>query len=805
MKLGKIRSAMILGLVAVLASCGGGGGDTFTIRNSKYDLLNGRVARNTYRALLATSVGNLNYLETQEAVDAQHFANFVDGLLLHNEYEVLEKNLATKVTHNEDYTVFTFDVRENVPWVTWQGEQYVSENGSGDPQYVSAEDWVTSAKQILNSANASSLAYLISNFVVGAEEYYQYTVIAAGIANGNSQFVRMDDQDKADYINEQIAINNPTVYNAWYAANPVQASDIAAIASGSKLGITATNVTKNGGGTITYELYSSSRWFPTLFTYSAYMPVNSDFISSVRFANFGTDKTKILYCGPFLLNQADETNVVYVKNQKYWNKDVVNIERIEYMVAPAEIGNTYVRDQFESGNIDGFSLTTNDSQGWRNYIVGPDGTGTYEDPYDSRVNARLLDTIGNMYGTNIVMARDKTSSLTSYATGGNANTVRNTARALSIKEVREAVMGALDHSVYNVRYGDSDDETMANLLQSQYMVHTYTPKGFVIDDDGNDYVTHHLYPVYAEELGIPSGIEELSKPDEEQNLEGTVAGLLEPGQYTETDLTDDEVWALVQKAQEAISKYNAQAEADQQITYPINIEYYSMWFDGDTQLYDTATIESMNLRLNHLETTQTQYPIFNVIPTDKVTNANYETISRNGCWDYAPVQWGWGADYGDPLTYMNTFTKGGDWGDVFPFINLDVCDNYYLDENGNLQNNDLLADYTALVEEAAAISDDTNARFDLFAEAEYMLLEELAIYSPQINYGQGWTWSVSRSAGYEMPTAAYGLSNDRLTGMYVLENVLTREERNSLRAEQAENKEEYLEQTGGGSMNIYDD
>lgn len=805
MKLGKIRSTMILGLVAVLASCTGGGGGT-RITDSSYDLLNGRLKRETYRSILATSVGDMNYMNTQEAQDAMHFANFVDGLLIHNEYDVLVKNLAETATHNADYTEFSFTVRTGVKWVTYEGEQYVSENGSGTPQFVSANDWVTSAKAILNYTNASTLTYLLSNFIVGAEEYYQYSQIAAGIASGSPQFARMDEQDMADFINEQIEINNPTVYRTHYRENPVLASDIAAIASGSRLGIEASGVTPNGGGTITYRLYSQSRWFPTMLTYSAYLPVNEDFLNSVRFTEFGKDNDKILYCGPFLLSYYDEYNVIYVKNESYWNPSIIKINRIDYQVAPATIGDTYVRDQFETDQIDGFSLTTNDEVGWRNYITGPDGTGTFEDPYDSRVNARLLDTIGDMFGSNIVMARDKTNTLTSYSSYGSFATVENTARAFRIKEVREAILNALDYNVYNKRYGESEEDPVADeLLRSQYMVHTYTPKGFVIDDDGNDYVTHHLYEVYADKLNIPSGVDELSKPEEEQNLEGTVAGLLEPGQYDTRQKTDEEVWEYVEIALEAIEQYNAQAESNQQITLPINIEYYSMWFDGDTQQNDTDTILSMNLRLNNVDEPMDigTYPYFNVVPTDLINQTNYQTVSRNGCWDYAPVQWGWGADYGDPLSYMNTYTRNGDWTDVFPYLGLDEIENYHLNSDGILVEEELLTEYDALVDEAAAITDDNNERFDLFAEAEYMLLEELAIYMPQVNYGQGWTWSVSRAAGYETPGGMYGLSRDRLTGTYVLEEVLTRQERNALRAEQAERKEAYLEEIGGGSINIY--
>lgn len=53
-----------------------------------------------------------------------------------------------------------------------------------------------------------------------------------------------------------------------------------------------------------------------------------------------------------------------------------------------------------------------------------------------------------------------------------------------------------------------------------------------------------------------------------------------------------------------------------------------------------------------------------------------------------------------------------------------------------------------------------------------------------------------------MPTANYGLSNDRLTGMWILKKTLKREERKAIRADQEAAKAKYLEEHN--SYNIYE-
>jgi hypothetical protein len=154
---------------------------------------------------------------------------------------------------------------------------------------------------------------------------------------------------------------------------------------------------------------------------------------------------------------------------------------------------------------------------------------------------------------------------------------------------------------------------------------------------------------------------------------------------------------------------------------------------------------------------------------------------------------------------MNTYRKGnGDWADICPFIGQEDHVPNFKVENGELVESDLLAEYTELVDAGAAETDDLNARFDYFAQAEYLLIEELSFYKPQVNNGQGWSVSVSCAAGYYMPSASFGLANDRLTGMYVLTraDMLDGEARNEARIAFEEAKAAYAAEHG--SINIYD-
>ena len=798
------KALLILGLTTVLAACQPKQpvtpsasesdsedipGNVVTASQDYNDYgLRGKKYRGSYNVLTTVSIASLNYLTTQEQANAQHFANFIDGLLLHNDFGVLEKNLATEVKHDEEYTKFQIKVKEGVKWQRSDGSQYI--NSANEPQFVKAQDWVTTAKTICTYANKSDLEYLVGNFVKGATEYYYYTRITYDISQGTDRTDINNHQKVAEKINSYIKKEAPQVWELEYnnGDNPVTKDDVPNIVNLSRFGV------KADGNTLTYTLNQPAPYFPTLFTYSAYMPVNEDFLTATKFSKFGTTAETILYCGPYLLKTWSPMAIKYKANPEYHNKEnTITIDEINYTVIQdtSIITPEYTRTEFEAGRIDGFSLNRKDGIGWGKYITGPDGTGTYDNPYDPQVNARLLDQIGSMYGSNIVLDRDNTGALTSHATGGTTATIKNAARAFRLNDVRKLLLDGPDYKqLYDVRYESTEEE-----LRAQEKVYTYVPKGFVMDDDGKDYLESY-YEVYGQKKGMPAGDIDNPQP-------GTAAYVLRPGQLDTCTLTQEEVNVLVDNALNAINLYNttvATKEADK-ITLPIQIEYYSTYFDADTKEADDKVIASLNKRFN--KGAEGSYPYFKVIPTDLLTSNDYNTVSRNGEWDLAYIQWGWGADYGDPLSFMNTYCKYGDWGDVFPYIDQAEVKNYVTNATGTALEEpvDLLAEYTSLVKEGAQQTSDFNARFAKFAEAEYMLINELNIYRPQVNTGQGWAMSVSKAAGYYSPQANYGLSNDRFTGMFVLEEVMTRDERQAARDKQTTLKEAYVK--AHGSVNIY--
>lgn len=755
------------------------------VYGSPYAQLNGKKAKKNYESLSVSGIASLNYLKTSAAADARHFTNFLDGLLTHNEFGVLELNLAESATHDDDYKEFTFKVRNdpNLVWSTYDGKPYTFNK---EVQYVKAEDFVTSAKAVCNYSTGSDTFYLMRDFISGALEYYLYTQILDGQAQGTREFLKLNTPEKqANWIQNKIQSDYENVYHdGGYDETPLVGDDIENIANGNRFGVVADAKRR----TVTYYLMNSAVYFPTLLTYSCYLPLNENFYKEKGSA-FGTaSRDSILYNGPFILTQLDETNIVYSKNQAYAKRadihgyNSVHVDTIKYNIIRSDVDATYTRTQFEAGNIDGFSLSLNDTEGWRKYVLGPDGSGTLENPYNGLVNSRLLDSIGYAYGSNIVLERTKNNaSKKTYSTLGSEAQIANTEKALRLQAVRQAIMSSFDYPTYFQRYADGDSESV---FASQMLVHTYVPKNFVYDNNGNEYTQTYYAGALADKRGIS-----LAQAQE----------AITPGTWANRQLSNDTVFEKVQAAANAISAYNASdlATTYGTISLPITIEYFSMWHDQESKAYDTLMIEAMNKRLNNISTVASDYSnctYFKVIPTDLVDDSNYSTVdgqsSHAAAFDFSAHTWGWGADYGDPLTYLNTYTIGGDWGSIFNFLTLEDVPNIKVDGSAVSKSN-LLEHYTSLVKKGQQENENFTKRYQYFAQAEVELIEDLAIYMPQTNDGQGWSLSISKSAGYEVPTSNYGLSDNRLTGLWVLVEPLTREERVAIRAQYDQNKAEY--------------
>ena len=145
---------------------------------------------------------------------------------------------------------------------------------------VTAQDFVTAAEYVLNAQNDASNAWILSDYLAGADAYYEST--------------------SSDYEGEPVD----------FATVGVKALD---------------------EKTIAYTTVEPLPFFLSMLDYSCYMPVNAQFLEE-KGDQFGlaTGNDTVLYCGAYILSTFRPQEVrVFTKNPSYWDAEHVYITSIQ--------------------------------------------------------------------------------------------------------------------------------------------------------------------------------------------------------------------------------------------------------------------------------------------------------------------------------------------------------------------------------------------------------------------------------------------------------------------------------------------
>lgn len=794
----------------LLTSCGGSGYETYPVTG---EYMTGKLAKSIYNAYLSTAPSTLNPTLSQSAENVSHLANLVGTLVMNDNYGILRRELASKAQHSSDNKVFTFDIRNDVPWVTSDGNIYKYKDKE---QYVTAEDFVTTAKEVLKYDNQSEIYYMYTLFINNAWEYYCFTMMTKFIAENKEGY--KDLKGKPD----QQAIKLTELVKEYSGHEPdeeITGSDITKISNFERVGVKV-----NDKGQLVYTLRTSAQFFPTMLTYTPYMPTNKNFYNSVGKANgYGTTVDKMLYCGPFRLTEFKANSVKYAKNDKYFGEKNVHVKNVNYTVVDASTSYKEMREAFDRKDVDGFSLNQKDETGWKMYVTGEDGKGTIQNPSSDKVNSRELDDVDYTYHFNLNINRSTEEPSYKNATYWDDDLkgmfpsnedkvacIENTNKALKIKEFRKLVLNAISMEINNEQFTTDD--------KNQYQMNTFTPRGYVFDEYGKDYIDFY-YEEYAEERNLSDAAEAkaLVGPQQISGVE-----FLEDNAEHHQTLVKYPWLSLTTTRNDAIKAVTNYSENVEKLSFPIIVDYMgSGGVAPDTLANEQQLVQSWNERANcctinsmreseslpHCKNDKGEnidyYPYFYMVE-DKISNSStWSNAANNGY--YTIGSWGWVGDYADPLTYMHCYVTNGEMakmsGNNAEFTGYHLEGDSLVEDEGHM-----LKHYNDLVDEASKITTSNYERYQKFAEAEYYLLNELYLIKPEYMMTQGWAASVSRACGYENPSAHYGLADHSLKGIWVLDEVPSGKERASCREKQNNYKTVELQKYDGNTINaIYVD
>ena len=276
-----LKGAGAVGAASLLAACGEKSNNTGNGAAASGAAAPNSTGATPLKEFISFESGNReleswNMLYTQKAEDANVVTNLWDGLLSFDRYGKVVPAIASSWEHNEDATVWTFHLRDDVDWVDCNGEVKAHLTSK---DFLVGFEWVMNA--IKNEANNTSMP---NDTIVGAYEYYELTKEAGDAAA---------DMTYEDMLAAGVGIEAPDDY------------------------------------TLVFTCPNACPYFDTVAAYNSFYPVAPALIEELGVDGFRScDNTTMWYNGPYVVEEYIQGNTKsYIPNPNYY--DAANVSRFE--------------------------------------------------------------------------------------------------------------------------------------------------------------------------------------------------------------------------------------------------------------------------------------------------------------------------------------------------------------------------------------------------------------------------------------------------------------------------------------------
>ena len=311
-----LKGAGVVGAAGLLSACGGSKSN-----NSGSTAASGAEAPNSTGATplkeyiswesANREIESWNLLYSQTLSDANVVTNLWDGLMSFDCYGKLVPAIATSWEANEDSTVWTFHLRDDVDWVDMNGEV---QDHLTSKDFLVGFEWVLNAKK--NQAANTSMP---STTVVGAADYYDKTYA-------------MDDAAAAaltydDMLAAGVGIDAPDDY------------------------------------TVVYTCINPCPYFDTVASYVCCYPAPPALVEKLGVEGFrGVDYTQQWCCGPYLIEEfVSDNSKRFIPNPHYYAADECSrFERVSLsMITDLTVGyQLYQNRELDEMDVGESTLTT---------------------------------------------------------------------------------------------------------------------------------------------------------------------------------------------------------------------------------------------------------------------------------------------------------------------------------------------------------------------------------------------------------------------------------------------------------------
>lgn len=395
--------------------------------------------------------------------------------------------------------------------------------------------------------------------------------------------------------------------------------------------------------TLVYTLTGETPYFMTMLGYSVFAPLCRSYYQSQggRFGGeyddsavsytYGQSPDRIAYCGPYLVtNSTAENTIVFRENPSYWNRDDIKIRSIVWLYNDGEDELKAYQDTM-SGTIDGAELNASSAAKARS-------DGVFEDlAYVSASGATTYFAFCNLNREALWNFNDSSVAISPKS---ETQKIRTKAAVYNL-HFRRAIAFAADRGSYNAQAVGED-------LRLTSLRNSYTPGNFVSLPEA---VTVSINGTTKE---YPAGTYYGQIVQDQITADGLHITVWDPSAEAGIGSSDGfDGWYDPAAARKELEQA-VQALGEQGITVspedPIYIDL--PYFSGS----DNATNQAQAYRQS-VESNLGGAVKVNLIPCSDMYDvlyagyyvsagyeANYDIYTRSG----------WGPDYGDPQTYLDT-------------------------------------------------------------------------------------------------------------------------------------------------------
>ncbi|OUP27991.1 ABC transporter substrate-binding protein [Faecalibacterium sp. An192] len=276
-----LKGAGAVGAAGLLAACGSSSstasGSTSGAASGSTATTGGLTEVYSYESNVR-EIESWNVLYSQNASDFNVLTNCVDGLLSADCYGKPVAAIAESWEHNEDASVWTFHLREDVDWCDVNGEV---------KGHITSKDFLVGSEWVLNQfKNSAFNTSMPLQTIAGAEEYYEYTVEQGDAAA---------DLTYQDMLDHGVGIEAPDDY------------------------------------TLVFTCKNPCPYFDTVAGYVCFYPASEELINELGIEGFrAATYAEMWYCGPYLIEEFVQSNTKsFIPNPNWYGaNDHSRFERV---------------------------------------------------------------------------------------------------------------------------------------------------------------------------------------------------------------------------------------------------------------------------------------------------------------------------------------------------------------------------------------------------------------------------------------------------------------------------------------------